>query len=167
MKVRPALHGHPDTGCLAYLGHTILYICQQREGEGGIRAVQNIWYFDGNFVFVFDTKFSKRQCWCKGNSLEGTPGWLSINYLDCPLVVRSHKSIAVLLLLILRKITNQLFSVLDIITIIHDIIFILKFIKKCKVCMHDRPELEWENIILSLCGPQGQFCLTTLSSIKY
>ena len=94
MKVSPALHGHPDTGCLAYRGHTILYICQQREGEGGIRAVQNIWYFDGNFVFVFDTKFSKRQCWCKGNSLEGTPGWLSINYLDCPLVVRSHKSIA-------------------------------------------------------------------------
>ena len=90
MKVSPALHGHPDTGCLAYRGHTILYICQQREGEGGIRAVQNIWYFDGNFVFVFDTKFSKRQ----GNLLEGTPGWLSINYLDCPLVVRSHMSIA-------------------------------------------------------------------------
>ena len=55
------------------------------------------------------------------NLLEGTPGWLSINYLDCPLVVRSHKSIAVLLLLILRKITNQLFSVLDIITFMESI----------------------------------------------
>ena len=41
-----------------------------------------------------DTKFSKRWCWCKGNLLEGTPGWLSFNFLDCPLVVRSHKSIA-------------------------------------------------------------------------